>query len=201
MKVTIVSPATAMVVILGISASFVNGGVNWKQEFSKCDNSLTDVKAQLAQCKKQQGPKKECPLGFSLNQTFGSCYNFVTQEKMNWINALSFCNAQGANLVAIETQEELTFIREEIKSRGFASPGESSDSFYTGGTRINGEWQWIGGPSWPTKPMEFAPWYINEGSDEDEFCHILWSPFDHLWSDYWCFRDNIFNFICEIKIN
>ncbi|CAH1794467.1 unnamed protein product [Owenia fusiformis] len=191
----------AIIVTFGINVRVANGKVNWYHEFSKCNTSLTNVKIELAQCKGQQGPIKECPLGFTKNEKFGSCYNFVTRQKMIWIHALAFCTALGANLAAIETQEELTFIQEEIVRRGVASPGSNADSFYTGGTSINGAWEWIGGPSWPTKPMEFAPWVNGQGATGDQLCHTLWAPWGYLWGDIHCTSTYVTNFICEITLD
>ncbi|CAH1797687.1 unnamed protein product [Owenia fusiformis] len=141
-----------------------------------------------------------CPLGFIYNPNLGSCYNFVISEKITWYDALSVCGAMDANLAATETQEELDFIRNEIKGRITAVGGETGNSFHLGGVFLNGGWQWIGGPSWRTKPMSFAPWRPNQPNFLDvQKCVALSASDDYLFHNWECRHK--FHYICEIKMN
>ncbi|CAH1795010.1 unnamed protein product [Owenia fusiformis] len=172
---------------------------NCRRDLNRCRTNLANMKRQLDQCKKQDVPKKSCPKSFTYNAQFGSCYNFVIEEPTNWYNALSFCMAMGANLVDIETQAELNFIYSEIKQKGLNWPGSNEESFFTGGTRINGEWQWIGGESFDTKLMSFAPWVHGQGAKVNQLCHILWAPDSYKWHDRECTLNH--RYICEIKLD
>ncbi|CAH1789782.1 unnamed protein product [Owenia fusiformis] len=162
-----------------------------------CNKQLNACKNDLKQCE-NKGGVQSCPPNFTYNKDLGSCYNFVTRRQLTWFNCLTVCIAMGANLVAIETQEEFDFIHSEIKRKGMKSPGESADSFFTGGTSINGHWEWIGGASFATQPMSFAPWRGVQGTSGSQLCHVLWAPDFYRWHDHPCSFEQ--NFICEIKL-
>ncbi|CAH1797765.1 unnamed protein product [Owenia fusiformis] len=142
-----------------------------------------------------------CPLNFIYNPDLGSCYNFVTSDKITWYDALSVCSMMDANLAAIETQAELDYLRREIKGRGFVGNSHpvDGDTFFVGGILFNGGWQWIGGPSWKTKPISFAPWRPNQPNALNvQKCVILYGGDDFLFHNWNC--DYKLYYICEMKV-
>ncbi|CAH1797816.1 unnamed protein product [Owenia fusiformis] len=140
-----------------------------------------------------------CPLNFFYNPNLESCYNFVISEKITWYDALTVCAQMDANLAAIETQEELDFLRREIKGREIVGSASNGNSFHLGGNILNGHWQWMGGPSWKTKPISFASWASGQpnalGSQK---CTLLYGGDDFKFHNWECHLK--FHYICEIKM-
>ncbi|CAH1795795.1 unnamed protein product [Owenia fusiformis] len=171
-----------------------------QDDVERLSREISAVKAEVLM-------RKTCPKDFAYNAELDSSYNFVTSLRLTWLNALLYCNRMGANLVAIDSQKEYDFIKAEIERTDLGWPrGAGHDSFYTGGTMLNGSpslklnaWQWAGGATFKSKPMSYAPWHSTQGiltDTKDSLCHVLWAPGAYSWHDHPCHFKH--HFICEI---
>ncbi len=120
----------------------------------------------------------------------GSCYKLETDEK-DWNSAEAFCNAEGAQLVKIETAEENDFIKKEFLI--------GKVDYWIGLTdaRNENDWQWSDG----CKLTGYTNWRPGQPNGYNEDCAMIrignFNGYDNdgQWHDEACTYTK--GFICE----
>ena len=117
-------------------------------------------------------PKDVCEPGWSFYN--GSCY-FTSETCETWSNASITCRAMGANLAAIESQEENVYIQHR----------HNGDKAWIGLNDIatEGLFSWVDGC-----PDKFRYWAQNQPNDfSGEDCvHTLGAGHGYMWNDVDC---------------
>ena len=108
----------------------------------------------------------------------GSCYKF-SDDRQIYDDAVRACDAQGAELVKIESAEENSFVQELCGRKtcwlGLAEPPDSEDWFWVDGTPASKASSWFGKAEW----LGYSNWDQGEpnnhaGRDEDAAFMNLW---------------------------
>jgi len=108
----------------------------------------------------------------------GSCYKF-NETRADYESAVSACDAQGAQLVKIESAEENAYVQGLCGRKtcwlGLAEPPDSEDWYWVDGTKANLESNWFGKMDW----KGYTNWDWGEpnnhnGTDEDATFMNLW---------------------------
>lgn len=126
---------------------------------------------------------------------FSDCSFYTLHDKAkNWQQGQSECQANGGDLLSMETEKEYQFINKTIQNRN-----TGNNEWFIGltRTRSNRIWKWVSGHS-----LTINKWQPNEPSgDRDGYCVIMaknW-PRKHRgkFNDLRC---SLFKmFICEYK--
>ena len=131
----------------------------------------------------------------------GSCYLFENTLSLAWHAAWNECAKTNAQLVAIESDIESSFITAEL---GRLDHGNKR--FYTAGNDLDveNEWVWAGTNENSTnftngQIIEFSKWYDSQPNsfEENENCMIIYPEFDFTWHDFPCSYE--YPFVCEKK--
>ncbi|KAL9963778.1 hypothetical protein ACROYT_G027318 [Oculina patagonica] len=112
----------------------------------------------------------------------GSCYILFTDKK-DWNNAKAFCNANGAQLVKIESADENDFVNQEFLP----------DSYWIGLTdaEIEGDWKWSDG----SILTAYTNWMSEEPNNyNNQDCVAIAN--DGEWHDAECTK--VREYICEM---
>ncbi|CAH1775085.1 unnamed protein product [Owenia fusiformis] len=184
----------------------------WRVEAGKCSSlqaKLKKAQVELGKLRKiaAQCPQRplSCPDGFVWNVRLNTCHKFIYKIKVSWFDALTYCQSLGANLIAIENENEQTYVIEQIQAAKTSGKhtNERSD-FWTGGNDLCDDWKWSGGPSWIPKPLNnFTKWDVLFGSRpqpevNEEKCMFIHGTRDYKWHDGGCQESRFF--ICEINL-
>ncbi|XP_063405621.1 C-type mannose receptor 2-like [Mytilus trossulus] len=129
----------------------------------------------------------DCPLGWVIpeNMTSSSCYLFSTDSK-NWESAQIECHNNGADLVAINSMEEMLYIKEQAKDR--------NSHFWLGANDRLNEGIFVWGDH--NETLSVADWLVflpNGGTNEN--CIYISKTFRFNWFDITCSNSN--PFICK----
>ncbi|XP_069108120.1 perlucin-like protein [Argopecten irradians] len=130
----------------------------------------------------------ECPSGWIGHG--GSCY-FFSNHNSNWYDAGFTCEAIHSKRVAIDSEDENTFLAGVLSHfRG----AFRSDTFWTEGTA---EGSSDGSYKWATSqdPVTFTHWGTDQPNATVGDCVVL--RLDRTWQTRDCHRD--YGFICEIN--
>ncbi|XP_033729037.1 perlucin-like protein [Pecten maximus] len=130
----------------------------------------------------------ECPSGWIGHGH--SCY-FFSNKNRNWYDAGYTCEAIHSKRVAIDSEDENTFLAGVLSHfRG----AFRSDSFWTEGTS---EGSSDGSYKWATSqdPVTYTNWDTNEPNATVGDCVVL--KFDRTWQSRNCHHDQ--GFICEVS--
>ncbi|KAK3093173.1 hypothetical protein FSP39_012191 [Pinctada imbricata] len=116
---------------------------------------------------------------------FGDTVYFVSDFRLTWLEAWSFCRSKGALLVNIPNSTISRYLISKLDP-------------YNGDFWIGGIWA-PGGYLWRTEfgysPMTWSNWAPGEPNRKDQNCVQLWKNAGHKWDDYDCeFRKT---FICS----
>ncbi|CAC5395317.1 MRC [Mytilus coruscus] len=130
---------------------------------------------------------KDCPLGWVIptNVTSTSCYLFSTDSK-NWENAQIECRNNGANLVAINSEEEMFYIKEQAKDR--------NSHFWLGANDRLNEGIFVWGDSNETLTVNDWRVFLPSGGTTDN-CIYISKKYLFNWFDTKC--SDVIPFICE----
>ncbi|XP_013397736.1 hepatic lectin-like [Lingula anatina] len=133
-----------------------------------------------------------CPPQFEV--TFRtSCYSFNIALKGNFYQAKAHCESMGARLVAVDDEEEHTFIRQYI----MADEARNATSWFTAATDEASEGTWVLS-GWGDIPAPFTAWGPGEpnskGGNQD--C-VQYYKTTKLFDDVQCSYS--INFICETE--
>ena len=116
--------------------------------------------------------KDVCPPGWSFYN--GSCY-FTSEKCETWTNASLICRSMGANLPAIESQEENVYIQHR----------HNGDKAWIGLNDIatEGVFAWVDGC-----PFKFRYWAKNQPNNfrEEDCVHTLGPGHGYMWNDVDC---------------
>lgn len=125
----------------------------------------------------------------------GHAYNVYSIDSIrSWQDAKSYCEQQGGYLATITSEEENTFVYQEVLMKS------EYTSAYFGLTdeREEGVWEWVTG-----EPVEYLNWSWGEPNDEygyEDYAMFYWEYTNGTWNDG-SFSDATgnagFNFICE----
>ena len=99
----------------------------------------------------------ECP-----NITFKNSWYIFSVKGLSWLWNRETCRSQGKDLVSIETEEEWTFINDEIQRRK-ATCSSSIHMWSIGLTKNAGNWTWVSG-----RPLTICKWGKGEPSGEND---------------------------------
>ena len=109
-------------------------------------------------------------------------------QKMNYADAKIFCESKNANLIEIESQDQMNFIKEKLKSVGESmDPDQRDDIYWWGGATDEdkeGTWKWTqSGKTFDTTSFVWAEGQPNNagGNGEDYFC--FWNKRGYLGND------------------
>ncbi|XP_013416388.1 brevican core protein [Lingula anatina] len=133
-----------------------------------------------------------CPTQFEV--TFRtSCYSFNMTLKGNFYQAKAHCESMGARLVAVDDEEEHTFIRQYIMT----DEARSATSWFTATTDEASEGTWVLS-GWGDIPAPFTAWGPGEPNNNrgNQDC-VQYYKVTKLFDDIQC-SDSI-NFICETE--
>ncbi|CAH1113041.1 unnamed protein product [Psylliodes chrysocephalus] len=119
-------------------------------------------------------------------------YYIGTVFKGNFFQSEQFCRYHGMNLVSIMSKEENDFLRQKINEQE-----ESSQRFWTSGTRIPDNVKWI----WFTtgKSLTYLSWdegQPNNAAKDDECVMMQIKNKQLKWYNRGCWED--YNFMCEV---
>ncbi|XP_048240434.1 zinc metalloproteinase-disintegrin-like NaMP isoform X2 [Haliotis rufescens] len=126
----------------------------------------------------------------------GSCYSFVTSQK-TWSEAMTSCQASGANLVSIETSAENEFLKKFLLRFSTCSSGWSS---WVGGTDklVEGQWLW----SNTGRTVSYTDWGDNQpdnGQSSSNDCMLMCFSEKYRWGGEDCGTKQ--SSICEKKLS
>ncbi|XP_033110756.1 C-type lectin lectoxin-Lio2-like isoform X1 [Anneissia japonica] len=119
-----------------------------------------------------------------------SCYKVFAQT-VNWTDALTNCESEGASLLAISSSEERNFVR-DLRYQKY---GYCVNTWIGFNDRENqGVWKWT-----TNSATQYTDWLPGQPNDVSEHCAvIICSGIDKNWQDYPC--SHYFNFyVCEIE--
>ena len=108
-------------------------------------------------------------------------------QKMNYAEAKTFCEKMNASLIEIESEEQMNFITDKLKTVGKSiNQGQNGDMFWWGGAtdeEREGTWKWTqSGRTFDRSSYVWAPGQPdNVGNGEDYFC--FWNKKDYLGND------------------
>nr|UCK81463.1 C-type lectin domain-containing type 2 protein 1 [Arenicola marina] len=176
----------------------VNGTVT--QRLAQLEAELRATKEAL---RMSQAAATDCPPLYDVrNDEARSCYMFVGRD-LSWYEAEAFCMSTGGHLVALETEEEQTFVVNYIRSTRVL-PG---NHMWTGGNDIakEGNWIWAGinvpfnFTKWLTYPHEVDGTVQMPDNHQDiEHCVHLFHLHNYEWNDIYCGLK--YHFACEYKL-
>ena len=85
----------------------------------------------------------ECPVEWEMFQ--GSCYFFEVDHDRSWSSAQSSCMDLGAHLVAIDNEDEYTFLQSKVREAVIEVSGYfGREIWWTGGRReVGNEENWF----------------------------------------------------------
>ncbi|CAH1793396.1 unnamed protein product [Owenia fusiformis] len=134
-----------------------------------------------------------CPSGFEKNNKLNSCYFFENTKKVTWYEANAICQSKGAHLLAIETQEEMNFLKTKRRI-----------GYWTGGNMLsNNVYKWQQGGCFYQSPLKYTHWSTRGNPPQPdnhrgrEKCIMVWEQF-YGWADFEC--TYLLNFVCEINL-
>ncbi|KAI9550765.1 hypothetical protein GHT06_004550 [Daphnia sinensis] len=126
----------------------------------------------------------------------GKCYCFSLYKVDSWYTGDSYCRTNGATLVSLETQTEISLIDSYITS---ASSGLDQYAYWTSGQWVGSGYTWTGS----NQPFTATNWYPGQPDDlVSGYCVRLFYGGDYAgrWSDIICSGEGYtpFYFICEL---
>ncbi|XP_029968471.1 C-type lectin domain family 10 member A-like [Salarias fasciatus] len=149
------------------------------EERNQLNASLTKMSEYIARL------KNVCPSGWKKLEN-DSCY-FISDQRGSWDEGREDCKQRGADLVVIESSEEMNFLAKNINSWIGLNDREQE-----------GTWKWVNGA-----PLTFTLWEKNQPDNwkgnskypEEDCVHI-----SHCfqWNDSPCMRSQ--RWICEINV-
>ncbi|RMX54592.1 hypothetical protein pdam_00023671 [Pocillopora damicornis] len=122
---------------------------------------LADAKLTNFEKQARDGGRLKCP-----NITFKNSRYIFSVKGLSWLWNRETCRSQGKDLVSIETEEEWTFINDEIQRRK-ATCSSSRHMWSIGLTKNAGNWTWVSG-----RPLTICKWGKGEPSGENDAAFI-----------------------------
>lgn len=157
-----------------------------KNQLLSSNSKLIKERDQLLQAMADQTKNSNltviCPSGWVFHR---KCYH-ISFTRRTWIEARKACQAMGADLVTIESEDEQVYIN-SLKNWGWI------------GLRHENSWNWVN-----NRPLSAGPvfWGPGQPNSDTENC-VMSSPNDNIpmsnWDDYPC--NDLFYAICEKTAN
>ncbi|KAL6466975.1 hypothetical protein MHYP_G00247790 [Metynnis hypsauchen] len=115
---------------------------------------------------------------------FNSSIYYISTEEKSWDESRKFCTERGADLLIINSREELDFIEK-------LSKGQTA---WIGLTYRNTEkvWKWVDGSE-----LDTGLWEESGKPDSYGYCTMYWSDYEQIWNDS-CEEQHVW--ICEKRI-
>ncbi|XP_032790592.2 uncharacterized protein LOC116927654 [Daphnia magna] len=142
-----------------------------------------------------------CPSNLGVNSVScatlgGKCYCFSLYKVDSWYIGDSYCRTNGATLISLETQTEISLIDSYITS---TSSGLDQYAYWTSGQWGGSGFTWTGS----NQPFTTTNWYPGQPDDmASGYCVRLFYGGDYAgrWSDIICSGEGYtpFYFICEL---
>ncbi|XP_048769474.2 perlucin-like protein [Ostrea edulis] len=133
---------------------------------------------------------QNCPNHWTNHQS--SCYLFMQDVPVDFIEAGSFCQRRASKLVEVETAYENNFLRSHIVGT------RPQEGYWIGLSDIvsEGEWVWT---STQTK-ASFVDWTPNQpdNSQGHQDCAMFFAPDGFHWNDHFCTVKA--GYICEMDL-
>uniref|UniRef100_A0A8C4ZUS7 C-type lectin domain-containing protein n=1 Tax=Gadus morhua TaxID=8049 RepID=A0A8C4ZUS7_GADMO len=128
--------------------------------------------------------KQDCPGNWT---KFGcKCY-FISNEMESWNKSRELCGSVGADLVVVDSEEEMDFINIEGKSYWFGATDEASE----------GLWRWVDGTVLSADNPYWFSGHRDGGKDMNCLMRV-WEENTHKWTDESCEESNYA--LCEYSI-
>ena len=123
-----------------------------------------------------------------------NCYRLINKE-LDWNSARKHCYSTKSKLVSIHSEEEMTFLKQQVV-RGSNWNGGASFGIWIGGYEISGDWKWDDGSK-----FHWETWQENQPNapswdDKIPDCAYLSTGERYEWADASC-KDYSFPFICQ----
>ncbi|KAH9504040.1 hypothetical protein Btru_067597 [Bulinus truncatus] len=126
------------------------------------------------------------------------CYLFVNNE-LYWKDAREKCWNLGGEMLAIENEETMNFIKQTLESPEL---GWQRNGVWLGANLQSKVWRWTNG-----RKMNYSNWAKGEPSEilgilSVEDCILMWRSFDWKWKDNLCGTMRInYNYICQFPLS
>ncbi|KAK3582967.1 hypothetical protein CHS0354_027082 [Potamilus streckersoni] len=136
---------------------------------------------------------QRCPHGWLDRSGSTTCYSFGFKQKKSWLDARSECQRYDGDLLKIETDEEMVWVRSQARQIEDMTPGNYE--WWTGlnnrGQKDSTMWFWTDGETLKSGVLQWGQGEPNNYL-EQEHCAEIWLGF---FNDKNC--DHLLYFICE----
>ncbi|XP_023930930.1 macrophage mannose receptor 1-like [Lingula anatina] len=139
-------------------------------------------------CKKTEG---DCATGWRSHN--GTCYQFNINIKLSWYNASTYCKSQGADMVAVNSNDVQLFLRSRLKELGL----DENERLWLGGSDVDDTPKILKWPSGGAVDNNATYWSSSKPRNSSQpLCLEMLSGGEWSTSDQ-CLKEQ--SFICQIN--